>query len=410
MGTRGRRPALLLALAAAACGGGSGTSDWEEAAPLFAPDHVVEVSIDLAPADWDALRSQTRTPEDLLDRPDCLGSPFPNPFTYFPATVTVDGELLEMVAVRKKGFIGSLDAGKPSLKISVDEAEPDRTFHGLERITLNNSIQDPSYVDQCIAYALFDRAGLPAPRCNFAQVTVNGQSLGTYVHVESIEDELLDHHFGSSGGNLYEGTLSDFLPAWSGTFEKKSNEEVDDWSDIDAVITAAAAPDDELLAALDGVIDLDQFIRFWALESLVQHWDGYAGNINNYWLYESGGRLHFLPWGADQVLTERNPVQGDDAPTSLYATGYLAFRLYHHPEGRQRYLAEMRALLDEVWDETWLLGEIDRMSALIGHGVASQEFGPSVMARRDFVMNRRAAVREDLGAEWGYDLRAAFCQ
>jgi hypothetical protein len=50
------------------------------------------------------------------------------------------------------------------------------------------------------------------------------------------------------------------------------------------------------------------------------------------------------------------------------------------------------------------------MSALIGPGIASQEFGPAVMGRRDFVMNRRAAVREDLGAEWGYDLRAPFCQ
>ncbi|HEU5060616.1 MAG TPA: CotH kinase family protein, partial [Kofleriaceae bacterium] len=395
----GLRRAWLLAVAAAACGGG-GPGDWEEAAPLFAADRVLEVSIDMAPAAWDALRAQTRTPDQLLDRPDCLGSPFPNPFTYFPATVTVDGELIEAAAVRKKGFIGSLSADKPSLKISVDEMDPERTFHGLEKITLNNSIQDPAYIDQCIAYALFDRAGLPAPRCNFAHVTVNGQPLGTYVHVESVEDELLDHHFGSSDGNLYEGTLSDFLPAWSGTFEKKSNELENDWSDIDAIITAAAAPDAELLAALDEVIALDEFIRFWALESLMRHWDGYAGNINNFWLYEAGGRLHFLPWGTDQVLLDRNPVQGDEAPTSLYATGYLAYRLYRHPEGRQRYLAAVRDLLDQVWDEAWLLGEIDRMAALIGPGITSQEFGPAVMSRREFVMNRRAAVREDLGADW----------
>ncbi len=400
---RGR---LLILCAAAACGGGP--SDWEEAAPLFEPDHVLEVAIDMAPADWDALRNQTRTDEDLFARPDCLGSPFPNPFTWFPATVTVDGEVLADVAVRKKGFIGSLSTDKPSLKVSIDQLEPGRTFHGLERLTLNNSIQDPSYIGQCVAYALFDRAGLPAPRCNFAHVAVNGQPLGTYVHVESIEDELLEHHFLSSDGNLYEGTLSDFLPAWSGTFEKESNKAEDDWSDIDAVIAAADAPDGELIAALDQVIDTGEFFRFWALESLIRHWDGYAGNINNFWLYESGGRLHFLPWGADQVLVDRNPVQGDDAPTSVYATGILAFRLYQLPEGRMRYQAEMRALLDEVWDAPWITGEIDRMAALIGP--QGQEFGPAVMSRRAFVMNRAAAVRADLGAEWPYELRAAFCQ
>lgn len=399
---------LVLVTAGLACGG---TTEWEEAAPLFAPDHVLEVAIDMAPADWDALRAQTRREEDLLGREDCLASPFPSPFTYFPATVTIDGAVIAEAAVRKKGFIGSLSADKPSLKISVDEYAPDARFHGLARITLNNAVQDPSYVAQCIAYALFDRAGLPAPRCSFAHVAVNGQPLGTYVHVESIEDELLAHHYGSSNGNLYEGTLSDFLPAWSGTFARKNDEgEEADWSDIEAVIAAAAAPDDELLAALDAAIDLDEFIRFWALESLIRHWDGYAGNVNNFWLYRSGGRLHFLPWGTDQVLADRNPVQGDGAPTSVYATGILAYRLYRHPEGRRRYLDAMRALLADVWDEGWLLGEIDRMAALVGPGIASPEFVPAVMSRREFVMTRREAVRADLGAEWPYDLRAPFCQ
>jgi spore coat protein H len=401
------RGCLVILCAAAACGG---TSDWEEAAPLFEPDRVLEIAIDMAPADWDDLRNQTRTDQDLFERPDCLGSPFPSPFTWFPATVTVDGAVLEGVAVRKKGFIGSLSSEKPSLKISLDEYEPGNSFQGLERLTLNNSIQDPSYIGQCVAYGIFERAGLVAPRCNFAHVSVNGQPLGTYVHVESVEDELLDHHFLSSDGNLYEGTLSDFRADWSGTFEKESNQVEDDWSDLDAVITAAAAPEGELIAALDQVIDVEEFIRFWAVESLIRHWDGYAGNINNFWLYSAGGRLHFLPWGADQVLLDRNPVQGDDAPTSVYATGYLAYRLYQSPEGRMRYLAATRALLDEVWDETWLLAEIDRMAALIGPGITGQDFGPAVMTRREFVMNRRAAVRADLGADWPYELRAPFCQ
>jgi spore coat protein H len=404
-----RRLSLSIPLLLCACSG-AGPSDWEEAAPVFGQDHVLEVAITMAPADWDALRAQTRTEQDLLGRPDCLGSPFPSPFTWFPASVTIEGEVLETVAVRKKGFIGSLSSDKPSLKISIEEYQAGRTWRGLERITLNNSIQDQAYVSQCIAYALFERAGLPAPRCSFAHVAVNEQPLGTYVHVESIEDELLDHHYQSSDGNLYEGTLSDFLDPWYGTFDKKSNELEDDWSDIDAVIAAAAAPEEELLASLDAVIDLDEYVRFWALESLIRHWDGYAGNINNFWLYQSDGRLHFLPWGVDQVLIDRNPIQGDEAPTSVYATGYLSYRLYRHPEGRARYVEATRSLLDEVWDESWILAEIDRMSALIAPGIMSQDFGPAVMSRREFVMTRRAAVRADLGADWPYDLRQPFCQ
>jgi spore coat protein H len=400
---------LMLIVLAAGCGGGE--NDWEAAAPMFEPDRVLEVAIQIDPADWELLRNQTRTPQDLFERPDCLGSPFPNPFTWFAASVTIDGVVLDGVEVRKKGFIGSLDANKPSLKVALDHADPSRRHQGLEMITLNNSVQDPSYINQCVAYALFTRAGRPAPRCNFAQVSVNGQSLGLYVHVESIEDELIDHFFGDSDGNLYEGTLSDFLPAWSGTFEKKNNQAEADWSDLQAVITAAQAPDPELLTALEAVIDLEELIEFWALESLIRHWDGYAGNINNFWLYHaSDDRLHFLPWGSDQVLVDHNPIQGEDAPTSVYATGYLAWRLYRHPEGKMRYAAAMRALLAEVWDETWLLAEVDRMQALIRPLVQNPELDPILDLRREFIRNRRDAVLADLEAPWPYDLRPPLCQ
>src|SRR5262245_60327838 len=61
----------------------------DEAGPLFDPDHVVDVRIELAAGDWDALRDQTRTIPMLLST--CGQGQFPDPFTYFHAAVTVDG-------------------------------------------------------------------------------------------------------------------------------------------------------------------------------------------------------------------------------------------------------------------------------------------------------------------------------
>jgi hypothetical protein len=37
-------------------------------------------------------------------------------------------------------------------------------------MTLNNNKQDPSAIHQCLGYAVFADAGVPAPRCNFAHV------------------------------------------------------------------------------------------------------------------------------------------------------------------------------------------------------------------------------------------------
>ena len=58
---------------------------------LFDPDRLLRVEIEMAPEDWDALRTQTRSIFDLIGS-SCLEEPPPRPFTYFPATVTVDGK------------------------------------------------------------------------------------------------------------------------------------------------------------------------------------------------------------------------------------------------------------------------------------------------------------------------------
>ena len=213
--------ALALALAFAGCGGDDGLDPGLDGGPdaatdagpdltgpLFAPDHVLDVRIDVAPADWDLIRHQNRTISDLLGA--CLMAPFVSPFTYVEATVTIDGQRLERVGLRKKGFLGSLDDDKPSLRLKLDEYVDDQQLAGLSSLTFNNSKQDPSYVRQCLTYRTFAAAGVPAPRCNFAHVRVGGADLGVFVHVENVGKPFLRRHFADDGGNLYEGTLSDF--------------------------------------------------------------------------------------------------------------------------------------------------------------------------------------------------------
>jgi hypothetical protein len=186
---------------------------------LYDPDHVVEIELTIAPEDAAALASETNDLFSLLEGEDCLDDPWSGPFNWYPADITVDGELVTNVGLRKKGLIGSLSSTKPSLKVKFDKFEPDQALGGLERLTLNNSVSDPSLVKQCLGYRLFAAAGIAAPRCNFAHVTANGTDLGIYVHVEPLKREFLRWAYdGDDDGDLYEGTLSDFRPGWTTTF------------------------------------------------------------------------------------------------------------------------------------------------------------------------------------------------
>ena len=92
---------------------------------LFDPNRVIEVSIEMPVKSWNELRKQTRDPGKVF------GGSNENPFTNFKANVTVDGIDIGPVAVRKKGFLGSLDDKYPSLKVKFDEYQNPSSIPGL---------------------------------------------------------------------------------------------------------------------------------------------------------------------------------------------------------------------------------------------------------------------------------------
>lgn len=366
--------------------------------PFFEQGRVLEIEIAMDPHKWRELRTQTRY-FGRIAAEGRRGGPFTSPYTWFPATVTVDGETHEQVGVRKKGFLGSLSTDKPGLKLRFDKFVKGQALGGvLERMTLNNSVQDHSHIAQCMTYHVFTRAGLPASRCNFARVAVNGQALGLYVHVEQIEHNVIPRWFEDDDGNLYEGAYSDFTPRSRGLFEKETNSKENDWSDIDAAVAALTTRDDRALAE---IFDLDQFLKFWALEVLTGHEGGYAGSINDFHIYrERGGKFVFLPWGVDTTFDSVDQPWDDfENPQSVLAHGALANSLYHHPAWRAAYLATLRALLTDVWNEDHLLELADELATTVQANIPPAErmkAAADTERVRQFIRDRRSQILGEL--------------
>lgn len=405
----------VLALLAAGPPSAAGAPNHDPSAALFDSRHVLDVRITIAPADWERLR---REYHDLLAAlgPSRLDHPEPKPYRTYRADVIIDGTTLPSVGLRKRGFLGSASFQRPSLGVRFNEFDKAGQLAGLTRMSLNNNLQDPSQVHQALAYAVFARAGVPAPRCNFARVTVNGKSLGLYSHVEAVDARFLRRHFGDDSGALYEGQLSDFRPDWVKTFERKNSSEPGDRRDLEAVVRALEAPDNELLARLEPLVDLDAYLTFWAVESLIGHWDSYSNNGNNFFVYRvpATGKFQFIPWGADSTFGDPDPFSPVKGPVSVKATSILPHRLYRLPAMRERYRARLREVLQTAWDESALRTEVDRWEALLQPHVHVPEpnFHDAVNRVRHFIRTRRAVLEKELNGpapEWNRPLRKSAC-
>ncbi|MBT3220990.1 MAG: hypothetical protein HN348_18045 [Proteobacteria bacterium] len=387
---------------------------------LYDTEQVLEISISINEDDWQELQSQSRHYLDVLGE-SCNSSPTQRPYTYFPADITIDGETMSNVGVRKKGFFGSTGDGAPSLKVKFSEYQ-DQFFHDAKRLTLNNNQGDPSQIKQCLGYDLFSRAGVPAPRCNFAVVEVNGVSMGTYTNVESIKKRFLERHFDDNDGNLYEGQLSDFRQGWVESFQRKTKVDEGDRSDIDALVPALEVEDTSLLQTIEPLIDLGGFYDFWAMEILLMHGDGYARNTNNFYIYAdpTTGQFTFIPWGIDVILAPDRTWSWEQSPPPgvAWAVGVLARRLYLYEPSQEVFLERLQTHLDEVLVEDDILDEIDRMDDLLQPHLSSFSaaeqglIADSMDEVRDYVATRRddlQPILDQAPATWDEPLRDPWC-
>ena len=276
-------------------------------------------------------------------------------------TVREGGRVYTNVALHLKGSYSfqPID-GKPSMTLNFDKFAPGQLFHGLDKIHLNNSVQDPSYLSEAFARDLFLSLGVPSPRATPALVSINGRNTDLHVLVEGANKRFVKRHFASAEGNLYDGgSGGDVTKA----LETDSGKNREDRTDLANLVKAARIKvPDERLEQLNRVLDVERFITFAAVESFIVHWDGYAIGCNNYRVLHDAarGKMVFMPHGLDQLFGVSSSINLSLTPPFK---GMVAKALFSVPEARLRYLDRIAQLATNELQVAALHARVDKLAA-----------------------------------------------
>jgi spore coat protein H len=318
------------------------------------------------------------------------------PRTFVRADVQVDDVIYRNVGLHLKGRRGSfrrLDS-KPGLTLKFNKFEQGQRFHGLEKIHLNNEVQDPSFMTEILCSQMFREAGVPAARATNARVEMNSRKLGFYVLVEGVTEEFLGLYFENSGGNLYDFPYTHDITS-SDAKESKDR----DASDLRALAAACKEPDlAKRWQRLDRVLDLDRFITFLALEVMIWDWDSYAMCRNNYRVYHdpTSDQIVFIPHGMDQIFD--NP-QGSVWPVMK---GLVARAVLEIPEGRRRYFERMEVLADRQFTSALMTARVTGLRNRIRPVLldlnprAAKKHDQAVARLEERIQQRTASVQKQL--------------
>src|SRR6201747_1411358 len=307
---------VFLAAAGAPAAAAASPPDW-----MYSPRTISEIDLTLPPASWKTLEEH---PEDEYGPGTfAIAETDGAPGTAGPLTAPIE------VGVRLKGnALGSLRtlAQKAAFKIKFDAFVEGQTFLGLEKMTLNNMVEDPSMVHEAAAYQAFQALDVPSPHVGFAYLRVNGESFGLHLNIETQDKITLEKQLGpflSPPQHLYEGEYgADVTPDRVERFEVDEGKKKEK-GDLEALVAAVSSSSPSFSAAVAPLADLGEMTRMWATEKYVGHWDGYSGRAteyqpNNFYLYSDvDGRFQMLPTGTDGTWAEH--LGFEDAGGALFS-------------------------------------------------------------------------------------------
>jgi spore coat protein H len=348
------------------------------------------------------------------------------PPVYVPADFYFNGQQWYEVGIRYKGNSSLYSTynqgiGKFPLRFKFDYFEDDypeinnQRFYGFKDISMSSNYNDKSFMREKGAAETFRAFGVPAPRTAFFEVYMDygegSEYLGLYTMVEVVFDSMLEDFFGSESGNCYKPDgdgakfgASDFS---LDDFEKKTNENDGDWSDIQAMYDALHASTrttdvEAWKTQLESLFDVDGFLKYLAANNAIQNWDTYGNMTHNFFLYHdpADDLIKWIVWdnneafqsgGASNALSFEMDEVSDEWPLISYLVAV--------PEYRTIYDDYLREFIDGEFQTSSMDVRISGYDALISNSATSEISGNTFLSSSADYTSAVSTLRANISSQ-----------
>lgn len=400
------------------------TPDWTETthsndvapdyATVFPDDQVLRIDLTISESNWALMQSDL---DENLAGTSVSGIDFTP--VWVNSTVTFNDTDWYQVGIRYKGNSSLSNAyrsntDKYPFKLDFDEFEdqyPDiknQRFYGFKQLNLSNNYDDDSFMRERVSSDLFRAFGVASAEASFCAVYLdrgNGSEfLGIYTLVEEVDDTLYETQFTDDEGNLYkpDGDAASFA---QGTYDEdemdlKTNEDEADYSDVlslynlmhsDTRTSDNVAWQNEL----EAIFDVDRYLKYLAVNTVIQNWDTYGLMTHNYFLYNDQGKLVWIPWDNNEAFQDGKmggalslslSEVGSDWPLISYVIAVDSYE--------EKYQTYVRQFTDEQFTTTAMSATFASYETLLSDYAALEgsNFSSAINELNSHVSSRNTAV------------------
>ncbi len=358
-------------------------------------------------------------------------------FTYVPGKLIADGEAIDNIGIRFKGNSSYMMAArglKRPFHLDFNRYDEDKTFHNLKSLSLSNNAMDESHVRELLAYECFRAAGVPCSNAALATVTLHvpekydHRFLGIYTVVESVDKTFLKRVFGTKHGMLLKperlNDLEYLGDGWS-KYQAKYGPKTEPTSaekvrHIEFLRLIHRAKDAEFATQIGKYLDVDEFLRFLACESLLANMDSFLAVGHNFYMFlnPETDKFVFIPWDHNHAwggfpMAGRSEQQIELSVEHPFAgNNTLINRILAIPEHKEAYMNHIKKLAATAFTEETLHQKIDALEAMLKDAAAREKKEGNFLGRpprmpgggtaiplKEFISRRAKSVAAQLAGE-----------
>ena len=353
-----------------------------EANEVFEAKKIWDIHLKFTAEDWKSMepvngpRPERGRNRSFLQGPDGgrngIAAAFGITFNYVWADLEFGTESFRGIGIRHKGngtFLSSRSSLKRSLKIDMNQFVKRQKLAGMTQLNLHNSVRDPSGMNESIAYGLFRKAGVPAPRTSYAKVYVTAPGLherkyfGLYNLVEDVGSLFTEKHFHVSKGALLKpvtpNLFADLGSEWGDynqTYDPKSKLSKRQKKRIIEICKFVSnSSRQEFANEIEKYFDLENLAKYLAMTVWLSDLDGILGPGQNYYLYlhPETQKFSFIAWDQDQTFGQfprgtQEQREGLSINRPWNGRGAFLEKLFVSDKFKSKYLAALGSINNSI--------------------------------------------------------------
>lgn len=311
-----------------------------------------------------------------------------------------------------------------------------RRFADLNRVNILSHEGDATHLLQCVAYKALRDFGVPAPRCNLMKVYLNDRFYGVLPNVEQVNRGFVRRRFGTSSGSLYGGSMSNDGGTRSGStcvggyqdslaklayIDDKFSSYATQYQLTHATAQeaeqnllpmlkcGATASDADFKTCIADWLDVNEWLKLIAAESVMPELQSFVGFYRNYYLYFKAdstsshqGRFLIWPWDLDSALNKGkcSPASCDPltSVSSLYRSSRAKLVTRLTSVFRSEYCDQLKAFVNDVFKPSL----VDDFARVVEPAMAMDptdtlaDWQTAVATLSSYIPSRAAAARTSI--------------